>query len=852
MATTVNRREGVTSPTPTAGPDHLSDDPLERQWADPPGLIGWLSAVQNDAVGGRIISTAFIFFLLAGVLALLMRVQLVRPQNDFMGPQTYNELFTMHGSTMMYLFVIPILEGIAIVVLPFVLGNREMPFPRLGAFSYFTFVMGGILFYASFLLGTVPDTGWFAYVPLSGPEYSPGLPIDFWVLALGVAEIAAIAAGVEIIIAILKMRGPGMTLSRMPLYAWSMLVAAFSIIFAFTTLFIASLLLELDRNLGTHFYNRELGGSPLLWQHLFWIFGHPEVYIQFIPAVGIVSMIVPVFSRRPMVGYTFVVASVVATGFISFGLWAHHMFTVGLPPMATTFFAAASTIIAIPSGVQIFAWTATIWGGRPVWKTPFLFILGFFFIFIMGGITGVMVALVPLDWQVHDTYFVVAHFHYVLIGGSIFPIFAALYYWMPKMTGKMLNETLGKWNFWLMFIGFNITFFPMHIMGLLGMPRRVYTYPAGLGWDIYNLISTLGSMLLGLGILLLIINYIVSHLNGGDTPNNPWEADSLEWAVSSPPINYGFATLPIIRSRHPLWQQESLNEGDEKVVKLVNALSQWPTQWRAALVTSMVDAQPEEVFRVNGPSIWPFITAVGVIIIFAAEIFTARLIIALGALIVVVGVIAWNWPTQAPITEEEEEAFEREHGIPVRTSGSRAVARGGMLLSILILIVALSCLLLSYFYIRLENEVWPMDNIPLPPLPLVIASSVALSLSGGAMLWALRRIREGHQSRLSLGLLVAFILGAAALGLQIFDYSQLPFDWQTNAYGSLFFTLGSFAFLILVGALMMNGLAQFWTWRGQYTQRRHATLENINLFWGFAIINWLIVFGTIYLSPYFM
>jgi cytochrome c oxidase subunit I+III len=424
---------------------------------------------------------------------------------------------------------------------------------------------------------------------------------------------------------------------------------------------------------------------------------------------------------------------------------------------------------------------------------------------------------------------------------------------MPKITGKMLNETLGKWNFWLTFIGFNVTFFPMHIMGLLGMPRRVYTYPSGLGWDIYNLISTLGSLLLGFGILLLVINFIISHLNGSkDTPNNPWGADSLEWVVASPPVDYGFATIPIVRSRHPLWQQESLNEGDERVVKLVNALAQWPTQWRAALVTSMVEAKPEEVFRVNGPSIWPFVTAVGVIIIFGAEIFVARMVIAVGALIALIGVIAWNWPTQAPITEEEEAAFEQEHGVPVRTSGSRAVARGGMLLLILILSTALACFLLSYFYIRLENGAWPLDNIPLPALPLALASSVSLILSGGTMYWALSSIRVGRQGRLSLGLLISFILGAAALGIQLFDYSQLTFDWQTNAYGSLFYTLGSFAFLVLLGALIMNGLAQFWTWRGQYTKRRHATLENITLFWGFMIINWLIIFVTLYVVPYFV
>ncbi|HXW00917.1 MAG TPA: cytochrome c oxidase subunit I, partial [Anaerolineae bacterium] len=699
-STTSGATEHLRPRGPSPGPPYASDDPLERQWADPPGFIGWLSAVQNDTIAGRIIGTAFVFFLLGGVNALLMRLQLIWPENTFIGPQTYNGLFTMHGSTMMYLFVVPILEGFAILVLPFMLGNREMPFPRLGVFSYFTFVMGGVLFYSSFLLGAVPDAGWFAYVPLSGPEYSPGLPMDFWVLALSVAEVAAIAAGVEIIIAILRMRAPGMSLSRIPLYAWAMLVTAFMILFAFTPLIIGSLLLELDRNLGTQFFNPAAGGSPVLWQHLFWIFGHPEVYIQFIPATGMLSMIVPVFSRRPISGYTFIVAAIVATGFISFGLWAHHMFTVGLPEIAMTFFAAASTMIAIPTGVQVFAWLATIWGGRPVWKTPFLFVLGFFFIFVLGGLSGVMVAVVPFNWQVHDSYFVVAHFHYVLIGGVIFPLFAAFYYWLPKFSGKLLNERLGRWNFWLMFIGFNVTFFPMHIVGLLGMPRRVYTYQAGFGWDIYNLISTIGAFILALGILLFVWNFFWSLQNGQPAGNNPWGADTLEWSTASPPINYGFAVLPIVHSRHPLWEQKPLHQGDEKVENLLQALAKWPIKWRAALITSLVDGQPEEIFRVSGPSIWPFVTAVGVIIIFGAEIFTARIVLLAGVFITIVGIIAWNWPTEAPTTEEEEAAFEREHGIPVRTSGSRAVAQGGMLLAILIIWIALACFLLSYFYIR--------------------------------------------------------------------------------------------------------------------------------------------------------
>ena len=471
----------------------MTGEELNRLWADPPGLRGQLTGVQNDKIGTRLLLTGFFFLLLGGSFdSFVMRMQLAVPNNSLVSPELYNELFTNHGTVVMFLVILPIFEGFAILLLPLLLGTREMPFPRLGAFSYWTFLLGGLLYYSSTLFQAVPNAGWFAYTPLSGLEFSPDLALDFWVLGLGVAEVAAIAAGIEIIIGVLKMRAPGMTLSRMPLFAWAVLVMAFMILFAFTTLIIASLLLELDRGFGTQFFNPERGGSSLLWQHLFWIFGHPEVYIQFVPATGVVSMIVATFARHRIVGYTWLVGALVAIGFLSFSLWAHHMFAVGLPTLVLSFFAAASMAIALPAGVQFVSWLATIWAGRPVWKTPFLFVVGFLVIFVIGGITGVMVAAPPFDQQAHDSYFVVGHLHYVLIGGVAFPIFAGVYYWFPKFTGRMLDERLGRWNFWLLFVGTNLAFFPMHIVGLLGMPRRVYTYEAGLGWEPYNLLSSIG------------------------------------------------------------------------------------------------------------------------------------------------------------------------------------------------------------------------------------------------------------------------------------------------------------------------------------------------------------------------
>ena len=839
--------------TPLADhPDNKTLQALEKVWADPPAsLVGAIKAIQNDAVGGRIMSTAFIFFLMAGTLALLMRLQLVVPENDFIGADRYNELFTMHGSTMMYLFAVPMIEGIAIVMLPLLLGTREMPFPRLGVFSYFTFVLGGILFFSSYLLDAVPDAGWFAYAPLSGLKFSPGIALDYWLLALGVAEVAAIAAGVEIIIAILRMRAPGMSLSRMPLYAWAMLVTAVAILFAFTPLIVGSLLLELDRKIGTVFFNPDMGGSPVLWQHMFWIFGHPEVYIQFLPATGMLAMIVPVFSRRRMVGYPLIVMAMVSTGFVSFALWVHHMFAVGIPQIGLGIFSAASIFIAIPTGIQIFAYLATILSGRPIWKTPFLFVIGFLVTFVLGGITGVMVGSVPFDWQAHDSYFVVAHLHYVLIGGVVFPIFATLYYWMPKFTGKMLNEKLGKWNFWLMFCGFHVAFFPQHIVGLLGMPRRVYTYPTNFGWDIYNLISTVGALILAAGVGVFIYNFFWSHKYGEAPGPNPWGADSLEWATESPPLNFAFSKLPVVRSRHPLWDQDDLSQGESKTRQLLDALGNWPTTWRAAMITSTVDARPVEIFRVSGPSIWPFIAAVGLVTIFGSEIFSLRPLSLLGIVVLVIAIIGWNWPSETPTSDEEERAFEKEHGIPVRTYGSRVVSRSAMMLLILLISIALASFLFTYFYIRVESPVWPQDGIGLPNLLWVGLGTLFMLLNVPILRWVVHKIRDDNDQRsLKLGLFLGFLLEVGVLATLFYDLSLLSFTWQTNAYGSAFYAVAGFMLLLLIGGIGINIFTQFWSWRGIYHKDRYVAIENTALYWTALAVIWLVAIGVIYVSPY--
>jgi cytochrome c oxidase subunit I+III len=829
----------------------LTGEELNRLFADPPGLRGQLTGVQNDKIGIRLLLTGFFFLLLGGSFdSFAMRMQLAVPENHLLSPQLYNELFTNHGTVVMFLVILPIFEGFAILLLPLLLGTREMPFPRLGAFGYWSFLLGGLLYYSATLFQRVPDAGWFAYTPLSGPQFSPNLAIDFWVLGLGVAEVGAIAAALEIIIGVLKMRAPGMTLSRIPLFAWAVLVMSFMILFAFTPLIVGSLLLELDRGFGTQFFNPRQGGSSLLWQHLFWIFGHPEVYIQFIPAAGVVSMILPAFTRHRIVGYPWLVAAMVAIGFLSFSLWAHHMFAVGLPTLVLSFFAAASMVIAIPAGIQFVSWLATIWAGRPVWKTPFLFVVGFLVTFVLGGITGVMVAAVPFDLQAHDSYFVVGHFHYVLIGGVAFPIFAGVYYWFPKFTGKLLDERLGRWNFWLLFAGVNVTFFPMHIVGLLGMPRRVYTYEAGLGWEPYNLASSVGVLIIIAGIAVFIWNVIRSVRRGEPAGANPWGGDTLEWAVPSPPAEHGWSILPIVRSRHPLWDQDELYRGEERLVRFVHGLARWPLRWRAAVVVGTADGRPQEVFRVADPSIWPLVTGLGLVLIFAAELTKLRWGIAVGAAIMTAAVIAWNWPREPPMTVEEEAAFEAEHGVPVNAGGSVIVAAWGTGLMILFVGIAFSALLLSYFYLRLENPRWPPPGITEPGLARALVAAALVVAGGIAVRAALARVRADDQPGFIRALAAALLLAGGGAIVQLVDVAGLGFGGTVHAYGSIFWTLTGFLAVVAAGGLIMVALTLYWAVRGQYSVRRHANVANVARFWAAMVVMWVVGFATLYLGPH--
>ena len=619
---------------------------LERTWAPARGIRGWLTTTDHKAIARRYVVTTFVFFVLAGLNAVLMRLQLSRPEMTLIGPDRYNQLFTVHGTAMMFLFAVPVMQAMAIYLVPLMVGARNISFPRLNAFGYWMFLIGGVLLFTSLYVNTGPDAGWFSYVPLSGPEYSAGKRTDVWAQTVTFTEVAGLVAAVELLVTILKTRAPGMTLARIPLYVWSILVTSLMIVFAFPAVAMAStMMLAMDRLVATHFFNQAEGGDPLLWQHLFWFFGHPEVYIMFIPGLGFVSSIVETFSRRKVFGYPVMVASLLVTGFVAFGLWVHHMFATPIPQLGRSFFTAASVLIAVPTGVQIFCWIATIWSGRPRFTASMLFALGFIIVFTIGGLSGVMIASVPFDLQVHDSFFIVAHFHYVILGGVVFPLFGACYYWFPKMTGRMLSERMGKWQFWLFFIGVNVAFFPMHLLGLMGMPRRIYTYLPETGWGNLNLLVSVGAAIIAISVVLFVVNVVRTLLRGQPAPDNPWDAPTLEWATSSPPEPWNFANIPVCESRTPLWSSEGVLVNELPVVTGLK------TDRRELLVTTALDAVPDCCHKHPAESIWPLGMAVALGVTFIGAIFSPWFYV-VGFGLATIAFAGWAWPRKTEHTDE--------------------------------------------------------------------------------------------------------------------------------------------------------------------------------------------------------
>ncbi len=607
---------------------------LEAAYHTPPGWKGFFTTVDHKLVGVRYVGTALLWFALAGVLALLVRLQLARPENTFINTDLYGQLFTTHGTAMMFLFAVPVMTALGLYFVPLMVGTRNIAYPRLNAYGYWLFLIAGLFLFTSLFFNSAPDAGWFNYVPLSGPQFTPGKRSDVWAQMVTFTEIASLTAAVEIIVTAFKHRAPGMSIHRMPIFVWAMVVVSFMILFAMTTVGILSTVFFAgDRLIGGHLFNPAEGGDPLLYQHLFWYFGHPEVYIMFLPGLAILSHVVTTFSGRNIIGYPAIVLSIVAQGIISFGLWVHHMVATGLPQLGQSFFTAASMVIAIPTGIQIFCWIATMWAGKVRLATPMLYLFGFLFIFVIGGLSGVMIASVPLDLQVHDTYFIVAHFHYVLIGGVVFPLIAGIYYWYPKWTGRMMSETLGRINFALLFIGVNVTFFPMHWLGLNGMTRRIYTYTEASGWGDLNLLATIGSWVIALGVLSLVGNMVWSWKAGAVAGSNPWGAGTLEWDTASPPRPYNALHIPVVGSREPLWTRTD----DEPIVIGLKH------QKREVLITTVLDAEPQTKQTHPGPTITPLLAALATGVFFISLMFTPWGFV-VGAILLLPTLIAWGWP----------------------------------------------------------------------------------------------------------------------------------------------------------------------------------------------------------------
>ena len=603
----------------------------------PTGVLAWLTTIDHKRIGILYGSTAMVMFVMGGIEALLMRLQLAQADANVVSPEVFNQLFTMHGTTMIFLVVMPLGAAFFNFMIPLMIGARDVAFPRLNAFSYWMFLFGAILLNVSFIAGGAPDAGWFGYAPLTAEIFSPGHGVDFWALGLQVLGVSSLAAAFNFIVTIINMRAPGMSMMRLPVFVWMTLIVSFLLVLAFPILTVALALLLFDRLLGTTFFDITAGANPVLWQHMFWAFGHPEVYILILPAMGVVSEVLPVFSRKPLFGYTVIVFSGVLIGFMGWGVWSHHMFTVGLGPVADSAFALVTMFIAVPTGIKIFNWIATLWGGSIRLNPAMLFSLSFVAMFIIGGISGVMHAVAPSDTQQSDTYFIVAHLHYVLFGGSMLGLFSGIYYWWPKITGRMMNDLLGKVHFWLTFIGFNVTFFPMHFLGLDGMPRRIYTYAESQGWEFWNAFSTVGVFFLGLGLIVFLQNVVHSLRHGEKAGNDPWDGRTLEWTMSSPPPEYNFATIPTVKSRDAHWDEKYSQGDDGRPVPVVRG---------AALEEVAVHD-----IHMPTPSFYPLIVAVGLTLI-AGGLISHLAVTIIGGILAIAAIYGWAFePATAPKSE---------------------------------------------------------------------------------------------------------------------------------------------------------------------------------------------------------
>ena len=794
---------------------------LERIWGSRPGWRGKLTTVNNNDIGLMFLALAVTFFVIGGILAMLIRAQLATPRSAFMGPDIYNQVFTMHGTIMMFLFAIPLFEGLTVYLLPKMLGTRDLAFPRLSAFGFWCYAFGGSLLIFSLLAGIAPDSGWFMYPPLSSTLGSPGINPDFWLLGITFVEISAISASIEIVVTVLLYRAPGMSLDKLPIFAWYMLVVAVMILTGFPPLILGSILLELERAFGMPFFQAEAGGDSLLWQHLFWLFGHPEVYIIFLPAAGVVSTVLPVMARTTLLGYRWVVAAAVSLGLLSFGLWVHHMYATGIPHMGLAFFSAASTLVAVPTGVQIFAWIGTIWKGRPELHLPMLWIIAFFATFVMGGLTGVMVAMVPFDWQSHDTYFIVAHLHYVLVGGFVFPMLAGLYYWLPHFTGRKRYFKLGETAFWLIVIGFHATFLLLHWAGLLGMRRRIDSFEPGSGWELINLLASIGGFAMAIGFALVLIDVGVNVAVAVRGRRNPWRAGTLEWAMPSPSPSYNLASIPDIRSRNPLYDDPSL---PVRIARGEGYLGDPGSGLREILAVDIASGRPSHLVIFPTNSALPIVMALVTGGLFVGMLTKAYWLVPVSILGVAALAAWWAWSLGSR-EDQEPRAVGRGLVLPLASEAERPPGWWGSLFLLLADGVLFGSLLFGYAFLWTVAPNWPPPGYLEPGFagPALLLGGTASSMAGIRL--ADRGLRRGGSPWP--GLLLGGA-GAVAMGLASATLLRGTAH-DAHAYDATIWVIGGYVLLHAAIAGAMTIFLAFRTAAGYVSRRRIGDVRIVRL-----------------------
>ncbi|MGP3698575.1 cytochrome c oxidase subunit I [Rhodobacter sp. NSM] len=804
---------------------------LSRIWASEPGWRGWFTTVNHTDLGRMFLGASVVFFLIGGLLAMLIRAQLASPRSAFVGAETYAQLFTMHGTIMMFLFAIPMFEGLTLYLLPKMLGSRDLAYPRLSAYGFWCYALGGSMLIFALLAGIAPDSGWFMYPPLASTLGSPGINADFWLLGITFVEISAIAAAVEIVVTVLRFRAPGMSLDRMPIYAWYALVTATMILTGFPPLILGSILLELERAFGLPFFQVAEGGDSLLWQHLFWLFGHPEVYIIFLPAAGAISTILPVMARTELLGYRWVVAAAISLAVLSFGLWVHHMFTTGIPHMGLALFSAASTLVAVPTAVQIFAWIGTLWRGTPELRLPMMWILAFFATFVIGGLTGVMVAVVPFDWQVHDTHFIVAHLHYVLVGGFVFPMLAALYYWLPHVTGRKRFFQVGDAAFWLITLGFHATFLAVHWLGLLGQRRRTETYDPGQGWEAINLVSSIGGFVMAFGFGLVILDVAMNTFVAVRGGRNPWRAGTLEWAMPTPAPAYNFASLPEVTGRNPLHDDPHIGV---RIARGEFYLGEPRAQRRETLMVEPASGRPAALVVYPGNSALPFQLALVTGLFFLGMLLKTYWLVPLALAGVAALACRWVWSLG---TDRDEGLLPVGRGESLPREVPDTPGWWGSLFLLLADATLFGSLMFGYAFLWTVAPNWPPPEWLQPS-----ALQGGLLLAGAALApilvrLAARSLGRGGSPLVALAgtaLALASLAGAAALLL-----SALP-EPQRHAYDATVWVIGGY---VLFHALLGCGMALFTMAqqaRGQLSARRIAPLRILRLWTDWAALSGLV------------